>query len=386
MPASSVSVLYPGMGVGEADPTGLQIVREEYRHDIAAYSTALNTAKPYHRAGTPMRIDWAQGRDVSSFYGYVHHIEPMAGTGKQRVWCRGASEVLDNGVQSVFRNRTVPALVREAARLAHLDAEVVDHGRVFDTITAPGGRLFDLLVEQAQEIGYSFYCHNTRMALHPRLFLVERLLSEAPVLRLGRAESLLEFVPQDGHAPVGKQRVERVVSGYDASTGSRFSVVGGVAAATMGRTFTLPTGRHYVQGEVSSPVEARWKLAAMAENDRFSITAKATGLGVPSVSQTWPVLLTGVGERYEGAWFVRKVTHRPLEPVYTMELELGRDATGSVTDIPGPRAKRVLATRNNPQGRPRAIHPPSVLADSRWRAQWSASSRSFNEPSRRVRR
>jgi hypothetical protein len=384
---SSASVRLPASGtsIGFSE---LRIVQEEYRHDVAVFRVRGGTRASSYRTGAPVEVEWTQGRDTATFYGYVHHVEPTSSTDSAApplVWCKGASMVFENGAQTVYRYRTVPSVVGEVARAINFDVEAIGHGRVFDAITAPGGRLWDVLVKYAQEIGYSFYCHGTRIAIHPRTSLVERYASEAPVLRMGRTESLFEFTPQDGHVPVGRDRVERVISGYDPYTGRRFSVVGGPATGRLGRTMALPTGRHYEQAEASSPMEARWKLDAIAENERFNVTATATALGSPRVHQTWPVLLADVGDRYEGLWFVRKVTHRPSAAVYTMELELGRDAVNNNVAIPDARARRVLATRANPQGRPKVVYPPSVLNGGQWKAQWSSASRTFTETSARVR-
>lgn len=379
MPASSVSVTFPGYGTREESPRGLRVVQEEYRHDVAIYSVPTSRKSYGHSTGTPVKITWASGRGSSAFTGYVHHIEPSS-SGTTTVWCRGASHVLDDGVQTTWRYRTVPAVVAEVSRTFNFDITAEPHGRVFETIVATGGPLWRTLVQYAQDIGYSFYATNTRLMIHQRLYNVRRYASEAPVLRSAPSRpehSLLEFHPQDGHAPVGRRRANRVVQGIDRRTGHRFRVVGGVMPGELGRTMTLPNGTSYEEIGTSTPEEARWVLAAEAENERFNLIATAKAVGNARVHQTWPVIIAGTGASYEGLWFVRKVTHNITDPTYTMDLELGKDARGSSITIPEERARRVVDTRGNPQGRPKAVMPPTVLVNGRWQSQWSAASRTF---------
>lgn len=390
MPASSASVSFPSYGAVEEAPRDIQIVQEEYRHDIAVYTVDRRKRFYGYATGTPVHIGWALGRESASFHGYVHHIEPGR-EGELQVWCRGASSLMDEGLQAVFANRTLPSVVRELARLLHLDVEVEEHGQVF-SIVGTGTRLWETLVNYAQEIGYSFYVHNTRVALHSRTALIHRYASEAPVLRnipTTRDHSLYDFSVIEGHALPGEQRARHVLTGLNSRTGGTFSVTGGVAPPQLGRTTTLPQGSLYKNVGPSTPEDARWKVQAMAENARFNITATATGDGSPRVHQTWPVIVSGTDPAYEGLWFVRKVVHRLssfTQTNYLMDLELGKDGLGSTISIPAVRERRVLAIRNNPQGRPKAAYPPSVLVDGQWRAQWSASSRTFAESSKRVRR
>lgn len=387
MPASSVSVIFPSYGTREESPVGIRVVQEEYRHDIAVYAVASKPKSYAYQSGTPVRIAWSSGRASSAFCGYVHHIEPSSG-GLTTVWCRGASAVLDDGAQTTFRNRTIPSIVSEVSRSLNFDVTAEAHGQVFDIVTATGGRLWRTLVEYAQEIGYSFYSHNTRLMLHPRLYTVRKYAGEAPVFRSAPgqpAHSLLAFDPEDGHAPVGQLRSNRVITSVDPRTGKPFSVTGGVMKAELGRTMTLPNGTVYENIGTGTPEEARWKLAAMAENERFAITASARTLGDARVHQTWPVIVAGTGSQYEGLWFVRKVVHNITDPTYTLDLELGKDGRGSTVTIPSERERRVVDTRGNPQGRPKSAMPPTVLVDGKWRAQWSAASRTFRETSARVR-
>ena len=387
MPASSVSVTFPSYGSREELPRGVRVIREEYRHDIAVYETTLPRRNFAHKSGTPVSIKWAHNRNSSEFFGYVNHIEPI-GDNRVTVWCRSASSSLDNGAQAIFRDRTVSSIVGEVARSLNFDAAVVEHGQVFDSITATGGRLWRTLVENAEEIGHSFYATNTRLMLHPRLATVRKYAGEAPVLLSepgGEFHSLFEFSPVDGHATPGRSRPNRIINGIDPRTGAKFSVKGGVMRSELGRTMTLPTGTVYENLGRATPMEARWKLAAIAENERFNISAGALAAGDPRVTQTWPVIVAGTGSLYEGLWFVNKVVHNITDPIYTMDLQLSKDGQGSTVDIPDVRARRVIATRNNPQGRPKSVFPASVLVGGQWRSQWSASSRTFVEKSARVR-
>lgn len=385
MPGYSVSVSLPAQGLLESNLQDIRVVQQEYRHDVASY-VSTRPARSYS-TGAPVHITWRTGRASADFHGYVHHVEPM-GEGVNLVMCRSASMVLDNGLQAVFRDRTLPSVIREVARLTRFDAEVGQHGQLFD-LAATGGRMWETLVEYAKTIGFSFYAHNTRLALHARTQLVDRFAAEAPVLRnlpTTREHSLYDFKPIDGHTQPGRQRAKHVITGLNPRTGSTFSVTGGVASTKLGRDMTLPVGTLYKNIGSSTPQEARWTLAALAETGRFNLTASATADGFPRVHQTWPVLVAGVDPVYEGLWFVHKVTHLLSGPVYVMDLELGKDGKGSTVPIPGVRERRPLVLRSNPQGRPKAAYPPVVLADGQWQAQWSASARTFPDLSRRVSR
>lgn len=379
MPASSVSVSFPASRYTEQRVEVLRVVQEEYKHDIAVYNIDnYNPGLPRYRSGTPVTISWSSGRENATFHGYVHHVAPAEGG--MEVWCRGASSVLDNGLQVEYSRRTVPSVINEVARQINFDADVVPHGQVFDHVVTDGQRAWPVLAKYAQEIGYSFYAKNSRLLLHPRTQMTTRFAGQAPVLRAGspgERGSLFDFTPRDGASQAGSHRHTNTLQGVDSRTGTPFSVRGGVAASVLGAKTYTPTGKAFHKDVVNTAAAARFRAIAMAENNRFHITATATADGSPRVHQTWPVLLAGVETPYVGLWFVKKVTHRIVPFEYLMELELGRDGLGTTVGVPDPRARRVVATRNNPQGRPKSSYPPTTMSAGRWRSQWSTASRTF---------
>ena len=372
MSAFSAEVRFPMTGAAERRATDLQITQEEYRHDLAIYTVPRSEAQRVYRTGMPVVIAWGSGRERSDFFGYVLHTE-SADRSRVQVWCKGASQVLDNGSEYSFNHRTVPSVVSEVARLTGFDADVQTHGRFFGSLPM-SGVIFSDLARHAQEIGHSFYAKNTRLVLHPRTALVDKNEGIAPVFS---GPSLREFFPISGASQPGQSRAHRVLTGVDSRTGGRFRVTGGVARSRLGTTTYLPAGTRYLDEGVSTPEEARWKMDALAENERYSITARAVVDGSAQVHQTWPVLLDTVEDDYRGLWFVRKVVHDMSDGDYRMELELGKDAPGTTADLPDVRARRVLVTRNNPQGRPKAVYPPTILRGGQWQSQWSAASRTF---------
>lgn len=381
MATSTASVSFPAAGVFEGVVTGLRVVQEEYKHDIAIVTVPMAApSRRHYRSDTPVTITWRQGRDAATFTGVVHHVEPSpaASSSTVEVWCRGASEVFDNGLQQTWVNRTVPSVLNELARDYRFDADITPHGQVFDAMHADGGRTWDFMVARAKTIGYSLYAKNTRLLMHPRTAMVDKYASQAPVLRRGTQSdsgTLYEFAPVDGAAPPGKVRAATTLYGTNSRTGMSFATTGGPMEARLARTTALPRGQISLASQVTTPEEGRWHLAAMAENDRFNITATAVGLGNPRVHQTWPVLLSNVDDNYIGLWFVKKVTHILNQREYFMELDLGRDGIGSTVTIPDARARRVVATRANPQGRPKSAYPPTLMVNGQWRSQWSTASR-----------
>lgn len=379
---SSASVSFPGSRVTlDAQVLEVTIIQEEYKHDIAMFRLpTAGAGRPYFRAGTPVQIDWSRDRDSASFQGFVHHVEQASEAKDTVVWCRGASQRFDNGLRASYRYRTFPSVAGEIARQLNFDVDAVGHGQMWDSLTASGGRSWDFLVRYAKEIGYSLYAKNTRLLLHPRMHVVDANTRNAPVLYLGvksqgERGSLFDFHPLDGVAPAGEQRHNNVLTGTDRRTGYPFSVTGGVAVGKLGSKQYGAVGETYHDLNVSTPEEARWKAQGLAEMARFNMRATALGEGSPRIHQTWPVLLSGVNAQYEGTWFVHKATHRLVPTEYTMELELGRDAFGSTGNVPDPRARRIVADRNTPTGRPKSAYPPSVLVGGQWRAQWSSARR-----------
>lgn len=377
MPASSVSVTYPTMRAREATPLEVRIVQEEFKHDTAIVRVISTSKKPQYRAGTSVLIEWATGRDRATFTGFVHHVE-QHDSGLE-VWCKASSTRFDSGLQTVYRYRTATSVAGEIARQLNFDVDITGHGRVFDSLTATGGRTWEFLIANAKEIGYSLYAKNTRLVMHPRLQMTTRFGSQAPVFYAGDEGdrgSLFRFDPIDGAQVPGKFRHANVFTGTDSRTGRPFRVVGQPASGQLAKTQYGTSGLTYHNLNVSTPTEARWKAKALAELDRFNMTAKVLTDGNPRVHQTWPVLLAGdIDGQYIGKWFVHRVVHRLVPREYTMEMELGRDSHGTSGVIPDPRARRVVATRNAPGGKPKSAYPPSVLVNGQWRAQWSSGAR-----------
>ena len=383
MAASSADISFPTARTTEPGVLEVKIVQEEYKHDLAIFRIpTAGAGKPQYRAGTPVVVNWSSDRNASTFYGYVNHVEQRSGARDTAVWCKGVSRNFENGLQADYRRRTATSVAGEIARQAHFDADITPHGRVFEALTATGNRAWDFLVANAKEVGYSLYAKNSRLLMHPRMQMVDRYRSQAPVFTLeldGGVDvargTLWDFHPIDGAAPPGSLRHNNVYRGINYWTGTPFAVVGGPAAGRLASKQYTATGTTYHNLSVSSPEEARWKAQAQAENDRFNLRATCVAQGAAQVHQTWPVILDGVNRQYQGVWFVHRVVHRIVPGEYVMELELGRDSFGTLGEVPDPRARRVVATRNTPAGRPKSAYPPTILSGGQWRAQWSAAGR-----------
>lgn len=389
MLASSVSVGLPTLGQVEQDLQEVEVIQEEYRHEVASYLLPRASTTRKYRSGTPVTMTWVREREASTFFGYVHHVETEGlDTQLMRVWCKAASTVFDNGAQYVYQYRTAPQIISEIARSMGFNAAVEPHGRVFDRVELNSDRVWDQCVELGKEIGYSFYVVGTTVFFHPRLHRVNAEAGIAPVLRYGTYQggaSMTSFTPMVGAAMPGQDRRHNVLTGVDPRTGYYFQVEGGVAAGELGRTMYNAAGKRYRNVGTMTPLEARWKLHAMAENQRFNVAATATAKGSPKVRPTSPVQLDAVDEAYEGLWFVRKVAHRVLPGGYIMDLDLGRDAVGTTGKPYGGRGIRPVALRGSLYGRPRAVEAPPVLVNDQWRSQWTTASRSFSPPPRRRR-
>jgi len=127
---------------------------------------------------------------------------------------------------------------------------------------------------------------------------------------------LAEYFPERGVS-----NTRKAIKAIDPETGRSIELDGGLANNQTGGLFTKSVN------EVTNSVQdARARLEASLEANRFIHRARVTSVGSPVTAPEKMVYIVGVPAPYDGYWTVLSVTHRIKNATqYVMEMEVGTD-------------------------------------------------------------
>jgi hypothetical protein len=171
----------------------------------------------------------------------------------------------------------------------------------------------------------------------------------------------------------GNTKAVRHISGLDLSNGQIVSATNVALDRSLGSTTTLPFFSQQISDSVvSSQHHAQGLLAGMVQNNRFPYQATATISGLTAVRQGVPIVISGIDSNNDGTWWVQEVVHKIKFGSYSMDVSLGRDATGD-NGLRPTQGTLVAYTPSNPFAYTIANAPPTKLINNRWRAAYASN-------------
>jgi hypothetical protein len=336
-----LSVNFNGIADAPSRVSSFRLVQEKYKHEIAyltfnEWEVLFDLVKP----GIPVDVLYQESKSERTFYGYVHHIEPVKTPGSNHiiVVLIGASYVFKQASQRIYKNMTASAVVKEIAERNEFSYSIVDHPRVYPQIAQAGITDWLLMVRLAKQCGYSLRTENTSIYFEPLTEDFTTYKSQANIFEMRNANdpegsTLYSFNPIIGetlHWEDTGSKSATAVSGIDLTGAST-----NFAVSRQKRDVTIRQNRaeeffdRFETQIVALDYEsASYESEAIDVLTMFPYRATAQVLGHAELRPGMPVYLSGIGESYEGYWIILEAEHIIENLRYTTNLAVGLDSLG----------------------------------------------------------
>jgi phage protein D len=254
----------------------------------------------------------------------------------------GASYVMKQANQRIFKNITADAVIKQIASSHGFYSDVDSHPRVYPQIAQAGHTDLEMMVRLAKQSGYSLRIKDTTVHFKPQDFDYT-----------GMRGSAQKFIMRDPNHPQGStlysfdllvgesiyykdsMKAAVAVSGVDAQSATLVKIT------SQERNMAIRTNQaseifdRYAT-EIVAPsfsIANHEAIAADARN-RFPYRAKVEVTGNPELRPDMPIYLDGLGAQYSGYWIILSAEHRVIEQKlnqfkYTTVLEVGSDSLGT---------------------------------------------------------
>lgn len=374
-----VSVEFPLSQTKLVRVYSIQYRQGYYEHDYARvvfkdWGIDPTQVKP----GTPMQITI----EDKVMYGYVHDVKNVQDSGKNftHVGFIGASYVMRQASQKIFKNVTADQVIKEIARKYSFAYKLAAHPRVFPQISQSGMTDWEFMVKLAKQCGYMLRAENTELYFQPLLSDFSSKLSEAAAFYKNDAgfkspTPIYSFMPNVGEtlSHFGADKSATSIAGIDPETGQYFKYTKQRRDATT-RSISQPElfDKHATGVVVNSYNSAISEAHSADQKSTFAYMAEAEVIGSVRIKPGYPVYLGNVGKEYSGYWTVLSIEHYIVEEKrnvhrFTTHTTVGSDSLGAirrggidVTPSSMP-IRNIIPNVRNTQERPQTrLHSPSL--------------------------
>lgn len=330
----------------------------KYQHELAyltfnEWDTSIDFIKP----GLPVDFEIKDPKGIKKFYGYVHHVEPNKTPGSDNVTVVviGASYLLKQARQEVYKNTTASDLAIAIAKQYNFSYAVTPHPRVYPQIAQAGQSDWQLLVRLAKQCGYSLRAENTELYFKPLDKDFSSYKGEAPSFYMNDANNpegstIYSFKPIVGETlsfDDSGTKSATAISGIDISGAKKAFAVTNQKSETSVRIEKQNEffDRFDTQTVVVDYASAVYEAEALDSLTRYPYRASVEVLGNIELKPDMPIYLEGLGEDYSGYWTIIDTEHIIDNLVYTTKLTVGLDSLGRANTW---KDGKSLAVRPNP--------------------------------------
>jgi hypothetical protein len=197
--------------------------------------------KPVNRkqalvSGDPIIFTYRSGKLKSTWHGYIHHVSQDNSWqgGNTDIVCVGASWVLKNTDQKIYKNVTSDQVISKIAKKHSMQAVTQRDPRVRDQIAQSGQSDWQLCRSLAKQTGFALLTENTTITFVSKDKIYQSKKMSAPYFNyvddevggvvpreLRMTGTILAFEPMiSDQAPEMGLRIDRVVSGINNKTTS----------------------------------------------------------------------------------------------------------------------------------------------------------------------
>lgn len=344
-----------------------------YEHEFAEikfreWGIDLSRIKP----GTPIKLSIHK----KEFVGYVHDVKAdmTATTNFTTVSAIGASYVMKQPGQAIYKNVTAGEVVRQIAVKYGFSYNIEPHPRVYPQISQAGLTDWQLMVRLAKQSGYFLIVDGTTIHFKPLLKDFNDNIQEAKYFARGEVgfknkDLMYSFFPVVGetlsHAGADKSAV--AVAGIDPVTGDVVKVVKQVRSTPTRANSQTELFDKFATTVVASGYDtAKYEADAADENSKFPYRADMETKCEGDIRPGMPVYVDNVGYEYSGYWTVLEAIHEVEETSlnimqYLSKFKLGTDSLGKVNSssvpekpvnnvnriiVPNIRQTRIVPTNN----------------------------------------
>lgn len=187
-------------------------------------------------SGDPVIFKYRRGLESATFNGYIHSVgqDNTSGTNSTSVTCVGASYVMKDTDQQIYKNVSADQVVAKIARKYGFTPITQIHPRKRKSIVQAGLTDWQMLTSLARQTGYALYPSNTSLIFMskdkifndkkvnaPYFFYVSE--KDAPVTpyALRMYGTILDYnIDVSDESPESGRVVDRVITGRNQNTGS----------------------------------------------------------------------------------------------------------------------------------------------------------------------
>lgn len=348
--------------------------QQHYQHDFTRiYFRDWAVNPSMSKPGTPIVVT-ISGK---SFYGYIHDIKSHQDNNKNftEVSVIGASYVMRQASQAIYRNVTADQVIIEIAKKYNFAYKVVAHPRVYPQISQAGMTDWELMVRLAKQCGYFLRAENTELYFEPYTQDFEDRLQESTIYTKNDVGAktlrpLYNFESEMGETLSNEwaDKYATSVAGVDPRTGKYFKYTKQEKITPTRQSFHSELfDKHATDVVANDYTTATLEAASANEKSRYAYTAKAEVIGSSHLRPGVPVYLDNIGPEYSGYWTVLAVQHYIVEKergtqVYTSILTVGTDSLGEVRNAKYPILPSEEPVRKlTPNSRNIKTHPVTIF-------------------------
>lgn len=324
------------------------IYQERFSHELAViqfrdWDLAYDVVAP----GTPVVLTMYGKNNSKEMYGYVHHLNPEKTPGKNfvEIVVIGASFVMKQPSQTIYRNTTADQVIKKLATKHNFVSYAIPHPRVYPQISQAGHTDWELMTRLAKQCGYTLRATNTELYFQPMLDDFTNYRANAPKfvmrsLSSPEGSSMYSFNPIIGESIQfdDAKKAAIAISGVDRYSGTNLAITKQKQNKKTRKKQQVEFFDHFDTSVVANDIETATHeaTAADAKGSSFPYRAEVEVIGSPNLRPDMPVFLDGLGETYSGYWVILEAQHKIIEEElnvqrYTTVLTVGIDSLGSAT-------------------------------------------------------
>lgn len=327
------------------------LTHNRYEHEILKVSFwDWGTDYDSIASGSPIKATLSASGKVRDFVGYVSHVTPTVRAGRHvtEVVAVGASYLMKNEGQAVYKDLTADAIVKKIAAKYNFACKAIPHGRVYPQVAQSGHTDWELIVRLAKQCGYTVRVQNTELYFEPLLEDFTSYKAQALTFIRTMADdfinktTIFDFTPVVGDAVPFEDTMKASISiaGVDNPNLLYMKKVKQTEPRATKSMSKPPVFDSIYTGTVATD-----DAMATFESEAASLLAKTFPYratvevkGDVEARPNYPVYLKGLGTKYDGYWTILGVEHiiedgLDRNQVYTCILRVGTDSLGAVNPL-----------------------------------------------------
>ena len=354
--APIIEVQVIGGTVSTNDIVSVEITYSENKHDIATITySGFPPAAVTAYSGLPVYIKFGNNEaNIQEFHGYVAYVEANSvtrmgkvnnsGVQAAKVVCFGVSYNMKPLSSNVYKNITLPKLVKAIAKKYNFSYSVPNNNYVIPTVDQSSMSDWEVLTSTAKKLGYFVTATNTHITVYDPFSSFYRGLTPTTLNTLQAQDgadrkpgNVLEFKGTFGDVTPHGSSHNYLIKTLD-STGKsvEYSTKDSVGSG-MGKQVKRRFTQEITMNAVSK--EALRNYAGGFLKQSIPLHADVTALGISTVFPGSIVYLNNYNSEYDGYWVVEEVRHLINRNHYLTDLHIKTDSlnTGKTKAPPGKR-------------------------------------------------